>query len=77
MGERKRRREAIKKESMEALGVETPGGRIQVRWDNDAAVTSFGQMAFFIEFLNLSGLLSDWIDTSPLTYVLLHQKAAA
>jgi len=45
------------------------GGRIQVRWNDEAAVTPFGQMAFFIEFLNLTGLLQDWIDDRPLTYL--------
>ena len=45
------------------------GGRIQVRWNDEAAVTPFGQMAFFIEFLNLTGLLQDWIDDRPLAYL--------
>ena len=49
--------------------VDTAGGRIQVRWNDDAAVTPFGQMAFFIEFLNLTGLLQAWIDDCPLTYL--------
>jgi hypothetical protein len=34
----------------------TFGGRVHVRWDNDAAVTPFGQLAFFIEFLKTSGV---------------------
>ena len=41
--------------------VETPGGKFQVRWNEEAAVTPFGQMAFFIEFLNLTGVLDAWI----------------
>ena len=45
------------------------GGRIQVRWNDEAAVTPFGQMAFFIEFLNLTGLLQDRIDDRPLAYL--------
>jgi hypothetical protein len=32
-------------------------------------VTPFGQMAYFIEFLNLTGLLDAWIADCPLTYL--------
>lgn len=49
--------------------VDTAGGRIHVRWNDKAALTPFGQMAFFIEFLNLTGLLQAWIDDCPLTYL--------
>ena len=49
--------------------LDTPGGRLQVRWDEGAAVTPFGQMAYFIEFLNLTGLLDAWIADCPLTYL--------
>ena len=52
----------------QAIGVETNGGRIQVRWDADAATTPFGQMVFFIEFLNLTGVLERWIVSCPLDY---------
>lgn len=47
----------------------TPGGSYEVRWNDQAAVTPFGQMAFFIEFLNLSGLLESWVQDCPLTYL--------
>jgi hypothetical protein len=33
------------------VAVDTFAGRIQVEWDPDAAVTPFGQLPFFIEFL--------------------------
>jgi hypothetical protein len=74
MGEAKRRQElALKSASpavTEAMGwVETAGGKFQVHWNEEAAVTPFGQMAFFIEFLNLTGLLDSWIDDCPLTYL--------
>ena len=49
--------------------VVTPGGHYEVRWNDQAAVTPFGQMAFFIEFLNLSGLLESWITECPLVYL--------
>ncbi|MFN5744605.1 MAG: hypothetical protein ACK443_00720 [Methylococcaceae bacterium] len=49
--------------------VVTPGGHYEVRWNDQAAVTPFGQMTFFIEFLNLSGLLESWINECPLVYL--------
>ena len=52
----------------QAIGVETSCGRIQVRWDTEAATTPFGQMVFFIEFLNLTGLLERWVASCPLDY---------
>ena len=36
--------------------VDTYGGRIHVKWDETAAVTPFGQLAFSIEFLKTAGL---------------------
>lgn len=42
---------------VEALGVETSGRRVQVRWDHGAATTPFGQLVFFVEFLTLTGVL--------------------
>ena len=36
--------------------VDTYGGTVRVRWDEAAAVTPFGQLAFFIEFLKTAGL---------------------
>lgn len=49
--------------------VDTAGGRVQVRRNDKATMTLFVQMAFFIEFLNLTGLLQAWIDECPLTYL--------
>jgi hypothetical protein len=68
MGEAKRRRDAGPAELMQAVGLDTAGGRVQVRWDHQAAATPFGQMAFFIEFLTLTGLLDRWIEECPLSY---------
>jgi hypothetical protein len=39
-----------------------------VRWDSQTAATPFGQMAFFTEFLHLSGLYERWVKRCPLTY---------
>ena len=68
MGEAKLKVKRSTKAGSQAIGVETSGGRIQVRWDTDAATTPFGQMVFFIEFLNLTGLLERWVASCPLDY---------
>jgi hypothetical protein len=35
---------------------DTFAGRVHVEWDNSAAVTPFGQLPFFIEFVKQGGL---------------------
>ena len=66
MGEAKRRSDVAVREVVEALAVETAGGRVQVRWSREGAATPFGQMAFFLEFLNLTGLYGRWEESCPL-----------
>jgi len=66
MGEAKQRLANLQKRQLAAIGVDTPGGRVQVRWDAQAAVTPLGQMAFFIEFLHLTGLWANWVEDCPL-----------
>ena len=68
MGEAKRREQNALARIDNAVGLDTAGGRVQLRWDEGAAVTPFGQMPFFIEFLSLTGLLEDWIASCPLSY---------
>ena len=68
MGEAKRRANQAAREAAKALGVATLGGRIQVSWDATSAATPFGQLAFFIEFLTLTGLYSRWEAGCPLSY---------
>lgn len=51
-----------------AIALDTFGGRIHVEWDPAAAVTPLGQLPFFIEFLNVSGLFEAWVAECPLTY---------
>jgi hypothetical protein len=46
----------------------TPGGRYQVRWDDTGSATALGQLAFFAEFLEVSGLFERWVATCPMTY---------
>ena len=48
--------------------VDTFGGMIHVKWDETAAVTPFGQVAFFIEFLKTAGLWEAWVKECPVTY---------
>jgi hypothetical protein len=48
--------------------VETFGGKVFVRWDADAAVTAFGPLTYFIEFLKANGLWQKWVEECPLHY---------
>jgi hypothetical protein len=45
-----------------ATSVDTFAGKIHVKWVPEAAVSAFGQMAFFIEFLKTSGLFEAWVN---------------
>ena len=68
MGEAKRRANVAVREAVEALAVDTVGGRVQVRWNTHRAATPFGQLAFFVEYLNLTGLYRRWEEDCPLQY---------
>ena len=46
----------------------TPGGRFHVRWDEGGSATALGQLAFFAEFLEVSGLFARWKDGCPTNY---------
>src|SRR5882757_11028189 len=48
--------------------VDTFGGTIHVRWDEVAAVTPFGQMVFFVEFLKTAGLWDAFVKDCPLCW---------
>lgn len=50
------------------LRLSTPGGRFQVRWDEGGSATALGQLAFFAEFLEVSGLFERWVGACPLAY---------
>jgi hypothetical protein len=65
MGEANRKELARQKSS---VALDTFGGRIHVEWDPSAAVTPLGQLPFFIEFLNVSGLFDAWVADCPLRY---------
>jgi hypothetical protein len=68
MGESKRRELAQAIAVNRAGSLETLGGRVQVRWDERAAMTPLGQMGFFIEYLTVSGLFERWVESCPLNY---------
>lgn len=50
------------------MRVATPGGQFQVRWDEGGSATALEQLAFFAEFLEVSGLFARWRDGCPMAY---------
>ena len=48
--------------------VDTFGGRVHVEWDPAAAVTPLGQLPFFTEYLQVSGLFDPWVEQCPLRW---------
>ena len=50
------------------LRVATPGGVFHVRWDENASASALGQLAFFAEFLEVSGLFQHLVESCPLRY---------
>jgi hypothetical protein len=69
MGEAKLKRAKSAEMLLSCAGVQTAGGRVQVRWETESAATPMGQLAYFIEFLTLTGLWSRWQESCPLAYV--------
>src|SRR5215510_2013667 len=68
MGEAKQRELVVRQQVVEALGLETANGLLKVRWDGTAQATALGQMAFFIEFLTVTGLFDQRVEDCPLDY---------
>lgn len=52
-----------------AMRVRTPGGVFSVRWDTQGRATAMGQLAFFAEYLEATGLFESWLKSCPLHYV--------
>ncbi len=50
---------------LESFSVDTPGGRIHIRWDYEARATPNAQLAFFAEFLTTPGLTGVGHDPEP------------
>src|SRR5258708_26895424 len=51
-----------------AASVDTFGGKIQVKWVPEGAVSALGLMPFFTEFLKTSGLFDALVNDCPLEY---------
>jgi Transposase DDE domain group 1 len=68
MGESKLKLAKREEMLLSCAGVQTAGGRVQVRWESESAATPMGQLAYFIEFLTLTGLWSRWLEGCPLAY---------
>ena len=47
----------------EAVRVQTPDGVFEVQWNSDGKATAKGQLAFFAEFLQMSGLFENWLQS--------------
>ena len=58
MGEAKKRQLAAQTQTqaLEAMVVDTPGGRIHVSWDHGASATPNAQPTFFAKFLATTGV---------------------
>jgi len=59
---------AVQNGARETMNVSTPGGRIQVRWDEGGSATALGQLPFFAEYLEVTGVFDRWVDGCPMTY---------
>jgi hypothetical protein len=68
MGESRGDGVLVREQEQEVFSVETPGGRIQVRWDYEARATPNAQLAFFAEFLEITGRYDSWVNSCPLSY---------
>jgi hypothetical protein len=60
--------ELVIADAEESSAVDTFGGKIFVRWDPEAAVTAFGPVSYFIDFLKTNGLWEPWVRECPLRY---------
>ena len=52
----------------ESMQVRSPGGVFSVRWDQRGSATALGQLAFFAEYLEATGLFERWLKNCPLSY---------
>ena len=50
MGEAKQQALMVRQEVVEALGLETAGGQLKVRWDSKGQSSALGQVAFSLSF---------------------------
>jgi len=48
--------------------VETFGGPIEVHWEEDAGVSMYGPLTYFVEFLKVTGVWERFVEECPLHY---------
>ncbi|HAL37471.1 MAG TPA: hypothetical protein DCP03_04865 [Polaromonas sp.] len=63
MGEAKRRQLLVQTQALEAMVVDTPGGRIHLQWDHAASATPNAQLTFFAKFLTTTGVYESWVNS--------------
>ncbi len=68
MGESKLKPAKREKTLLSCAGVQTMAGGVQVRWESPSPATPKGQLGYFIEFLNLTGLWSHWVQGRSLKH---------
>lgn len=68
MGEGKKALTRPRKDLVEKDGLQVADGRVQVRWETDSATTPMAQLAYFVEYLILTGLWTRWLESCPLQY---------
>ena len=68
MGESPQAEISVYRPDLESFSVETPGGRMYIRWDHEASATPNAQLAFFAEFLATAGVYESWVNSCPLAY---------
>ena len=59
---------AVREVAREAVKLDTFGGPVHVEWDPDAAATPLGHLAFFAEYLKVSGRFDALVADCPLHY---------
>ena len=59
---------AAREVAREAVKLDTFGGTVHVEWDPDAAATPLGHLAFFAEYLKVSGRFDALVADCPLYY---------
>lgn len=52
----------------EGCTIDSYAGKVHIRWDESAAVTTMGQMPVFVDFLKTSGLWDGFVAECPLSY---------
>jgi len=51
----------VQERAADELRLATPGGLFHLRWDENGSATALGQLAFFAEFLEVSGVFDRWL----------------